>query len=223
MATVNPAATTSTAASAPSVTKAASTGFGDNLNSFLNLLTTQLKNQDPLSPLDTNQFTQQLVSFSQVEQAIKTNDKLANMVTLLSASQLVDTLPLVGKTVEIDSASTGLQGGEATFSYRLPATASQTNLTVTDAAGTIVYTAAGNTALGTHQFVWDGTDKNGKAVPDGVYKLEVGAARLDGTIMTVPVTAIGRVDGVTQKDGVANLSIGQFQVPTTKLVGVRNN
>ena len=223
MATVNPAATTSTAASAPSVSKAASTGFGDNLNSFLNLLTTQLKNQDPLSPLDTNQFTQQLVSFSQVEQAIKTNDKLASMVSLLSASQLVDTLPLVGKTVEIDSASSGLQGGKATFSYTLPATASKTNLTVTDAAGTIVYTATGDTALGKHQFVWDGTDKNGKAVADGVYKLEVGAARLDGTIMTVPVTAIGKVDGVTQKDGVANLSIGQFQIPTTKLVGVRNN
>src|SRR5919202_1631309 len=102
MATVNPAATSSTASTASSVSKAATTGFGDNFSSFLTLLTTQLKNQDPMSPLDTNQFTQQLVSFSQVEQAIKTNDKLSALVSYATTSSMASALPLVGNKVEVD-------------------------------------------------------------------------------------------------------------------------
>lgn len=223
---MTPTVTSSTsgnpAAAAPSATQAAKTGFGENFESFLKLLTTQLRNQDPMSPLDTNQFTQQLVSFSQVEQAIKGNEKLASLVSILAATQVVDTLPLVGRQVEVASASNGLQNGKATFAYTLPAAAKQTALTITDEAGGIVFRAVGETGAGAHEFAWDGKTSKGKPVPDGIYKLEVGAARLDDTPMAVPVTSIGTVDGVTQKNGAANLTIGKLEIPTTKLVGVRN-
>src|SRR3954469_25160072 len=115
---VLPAAASTTGSSSTAINHAE---IASNFTQFLQLLTTQLKNQDPMSPLDTNQFTQQLVSFSQVEQAIKTNDKLTSLVSLLTATQVVDSLPLVGKSVEVDSASTGLQNGKASFSYTLPA------------------------------------------------------------------------------------------------------
>src|SRR5882724_10778257 len=87
------------------------TGLGTDFKTFLTLLTTQLKNQNPLSPLDTNQFTQQLVSFSQVEQAINTNDKLTNLLALQSADQLVTALPLVGHTVQFADNQTALANG----------------------------------------------------------------------------------------------------------------
>jgi flagellar basal-body rod modification protein FlgD len=210
----NPAAT-----SAP---KSDAVSLGDNLNSFLTMLTTQLRNQDPMSPLDTNQFTQQLVSFSQVEQAIKTNTQLTSLVSLISTNTLASSLSLVGKKVAVDSAQMGLVDGEAQFSYELPASAKETELVISDTGGNIVWRGAGATEAGTHGFAWDGKDSSGRPMPEGTYKLEVGAQRLDGSIMTVPVKAFGTVGGVLMKEGNASLAFGTFEIPTTKLVAVLN-
>src|SRR5690242_8710914 len=122
--TVSSVSSTSPAAtSSSSTTSAATTGFGSNFNTFLTLLTTQLKAQDPTSPLDTNQFTQQLVQFAQVEQSISTNDKLSSLVSMQTSDQAISALPLVGKTVQFDCNSTVLpDGGSAKFSYSLPST-----------------------------------------------------------------------------------------------------
>src|SRR5882724_12406573 len=96
------------------------TGLGTDFKTFLTLLTTQLKNQSPLSPLDTNQMTQQLVSFSQVEQAINTNDKLSSLLALQQADQSVTALPLVGHIVEYSDNQAALLNGTAEFAYNLP-------------------------------------------------------------------------------------------------------
>jgi flagellar basal-body rod modification protein FlgD len=219
---VNSVSTTNNAATSSQTKKDDMVGLGDNLNSFLTMLTTQLKNQDPMSPLDTNQFTQQLVSFSQVEQAIKTNTQLGSLVSLISANTLTSSLALVGKKVQVDSAQMGLVDGQAQFSYTLPATAKQTSLVVSDASGNIVWQGSGETAAGMHGFTWDGTDASGRPMPDGTYKLEVGAQGLDDSIMTVPVTSFGTVDGVMMKDGTASLAFGSFEAPNTKLLAVLN-
>jgi flagellar basal-body rod modification protein FlgD len=219
---VNSVSTTNNAATSTQVKNPDSTGLGENLNSFLTMLTTQLKNQDPMSPLDTNQFTQQLVSFSQVEQAIKTNTQLASLVSLISTNTLASSLSLVGKKVAVDSAQMGLVDGEAQFSYALPATSKATSLVISDTAGNIVWKGTGETGAGTHGFTWDGKDSSGRPMPDGTYKREVGAQALDNSVMTVPVTSFGTVGGVLMKDGNASLAFGTFEVPTTKLVAVLN-
>ena len=219
---VNSVSTTNNAATSSQTKSDDMVGLGDNLNSFLTMLTTQLKNQDPMSPLDTNQFTQQLVSFSQVEQAIKTNTQLASLVSLISTNTLASSLSLVGKKVAVDSAQMGLVDGEAQFSYTLPATSKETSLVVSDTAGNIVWKGTGETGAGTHGFTWDGTDSSGRPMPEGTYKLEVGAQGLDGSVMTVPVTSFGTVGGVLMNGGNASLAFGTFEVPTTKLAAVLN-
>ena len=106
--TTNPASSASAVANAMNNTEIAS-----NFTTFLQLLTTQLKNQDPLSPMDTNQFTQQLVEFASVEQQMKSNDSLTTLVSLEQSAQSTSALALVGATVVVDGSTTQLANGQA--------------------------------------------------------------------------------------------------------------
>jgi flagellar basal-body rod modification protein FlgD len=225
--------TTPTIASATSATNAAqtsttstqqtaTTGFGDNFNTFLKLLTTQLQNQDPLSPLDTNQFTQQLVSFSQVEQAINTNQKLSTLVSMASTSQAVSALPLVGKTVEYDGSSAVLAGGSAHFSYTLPNQATSSVITISNAQGQVVWRGAGDTGAGKHDFVWNGTDPTGATLPEGSYSISIAATGVDKSAITATTTGFGKVDGIELSSGQPLMTIGGLKVPTTKMLAVKD-
>jgi flagellar basal-body rod modification protein FlgD len=123
----------SKAASAGSVASTVnSTEIASNFTTFLQLLTTQLKNQDPLSPMDTNQFTQQLVEFASVEQQMKSNSFLTTLVSLEQAAQSTSALALVGATV-VDGSTTQLSNGKANWSLNVtkPATATVTIKDVT--------------------------------------------------------------------------------------------
>lgn len=224
---MTPTVTSSTAATpsaaAPAATTSATTGFGENFDSFLKLLTTQLQNQDPLSPLDTNQFTQQLVSFSQVEQAINTNTKLAALVSMQSANQLVSALPVVGKTIEFSGDTTALTtGSPARFSYTLGDAANGTVLTVLDKNNTVVWRGAGETGSGRHDFVWDGTGLDGASVPAGDYKLAVTATRADKSAVSVTQTAFGTVGSIQSQNNSTVLAVGDLTVPMSKLIAVRD-
>src|SRR5664279_704740 len=110
------------------------TMIASNFTTFLQLLTTQLKNQNPLDPLDTNQFTQQLVQFAQVEQTMKSNDSLSTLVTMEKAAQSTTALALVGATVVVDGSTTQLANNQAFWSLTAtkPATAT---VTIKDATG----------------------------------------------------------------------------------------
>ena len=156
-----PASTASASNSSSTSNALNNTEIASNFTEFLQLLTTQLKNQDPLSPLDTNQFTQQLVSFSQVEQAIDTNKNLQTLIALQNASQTVSALPLVGRTIEYADGTAPLANGQASFSYTLPSNAAAATLAVVDANGKTVFTRTAETAAGRHGFTWDGTTSAG--------------------------------------------------------------
>src|ERR1700720_4137539 len=88
-----------------------------NFNEFLSLLTTQLQHQDPLSPLDTNQFTQQLVQFASVEQQINMNTQLTTLISLQQTAQATSALSFIGATVVVSGNSAQLAGGQATWNY----------------------------------------------------------------------------------------------------------
>src|SRR6266567_2316815 len=122
-----PAITPSSTAATSSATSAATSTPGvdknmiaGNFQTFLTLLTTQLKNQNPLDPLDTNQFTQQLVQFAQVEQQLKQNDQLATLISIEKAAQSTNALAFVGLTVAVDGQTSPLTGGQASWSFTVP-------------------------------------------------------------------------------------------------------
>src|ERR1700744_4864479 len=113
--TPQPASSSSGTSSAAAANALANTQIAGNFQSFLQLLTTQLQNQNPLSPLDTNQFTQQLVEFAGVQQQIKTNDALTSLVSLQMATATTQALNFVGKTANVAGNTTALANGKATW------------------------------------------------------------------------------------------------------------
>jgi flagellar basal-body rod modification protein FlgD len=215
IAAANPPATAPTA-------KPSTTGLGSDFQTFLKLLTTQLKNQNPLSPLDTNQFTQQLVSFSQVEQAINANDKLANLVSLQSTNQTISALPLVGHTIQYSDNQEALVNGQATFGYNLPATAATANIVISDANGRVVYQAPAETTSGFHSFTWDGTTIDGSKVSGGTYTFNVAATAPDKSTIQATLSAYGSVSSVDVDNGTASLNIGGVKEALSKIMAITN-
>ena len=192
------------------------TTLAGNFDTFLTLLTTQLKNQDPLSPMDSSQFTTQLVQFSQVEQSINANQNLESLISLTKARASGDAVGFLGKTVTLTDGSGGLKSGQAQWAYSLVGDSAATRLVIADAKGHMVYTGAGATTSGLHAFNWDGKDNAGNALPDGTYTLSVSAQTTDGTAVNTQVASQGVVDEVDLSGTEPMLKIGSLTVPLSK-------
>ena len=154
-------------ASSASTTDDAIEGLNDTYNNFLLLLTKQLQNQDPLNPMDTAQFTQQLVGFSQVEQQIASNKSLEKLIGLQSATNAFGAVAFIGNEVAVDSDQVSLKGGKAKFQYTIDKTASKAVMTVIDARGQVVLVQEANKGIGTYKVDWNGKDAFGNQLPDG--------------------------------------------------------
>lgn len=210
-------APTLSAADRQGVAKTSSNQIASNFQDFLKLLTTQLQNQDPTAPLDTNAFTQQLVQFAQVEQQLATNNNLENLIKLQSTSQLTALTPLIGRTVEIDGNTAPLQGGEAAGTYTFSAPVTESAITISNAAGRVVRTAAGEAGAGTHGFYWDGKDNSGNTMPDGVYTIAV-TGQTGSTTAAATTTVYGRVTGAERgTDGTIQLRLGEITVGSDRI------
>jgi len=147
-----------------------------NFDTFLKLLTTQLQYQDPLSPMDSNQFTQQLVQFSGVEQAIASNKNLEKLVNFQLSNATSTAASYIGKQVTAGGDTAQLTGGSARWSYTLGANAADTQIEISDLAGHVVYKTSGQTTMGEHIFAWDGRASDNSIVPDGTYKISIASA-----------------------------------------------
>lgn len=209
------------AAAGTSVTATGKARLADNFDTFLTLLTTQMKNQDPLSPMDSTQFTQQLVQMSGVEQQLLTNDLLKSLVNS-SSNGIANAVSLIGKDVRAEGADAGLKNGKAAWTYNLPRDAVDVNVEVLDVNGKVVHAeAAADTGAGDHPFTWDGKDLTGKQLADGgVYTLRVTAA--DGSGATVPATTYidGLVSAVEQSNGDTLITINGAKVIWDKVVKI---
>ena len=150
--------------------------LADNYDTFLVLLTAQLQNQDPLAPMDSTQFTQQLVQFSQVEQQIRTNDQLEGLADQYKAASAGAALSYLGKDAIIEADETYLSGGKANWAYTLNEPADEVTMKVQDSRGRTIYTHTGERTGGEHLFSWDGTTDAGGVAPDGVYTLSIEAS-----------------------------------------------
>ncbi|MGE0830343.1 MAG: flagellar hook assembly protein FlgD [Hyphomonadaceae bacterium] len=188
LANANASNTTSTAS--------AEQTLAGNFNTFLTLLTAQLQNQDPLSPMDSNQFTQQLVQFSSVEQQIKTNQNLESMLAQSKAAAAGTALSYLGRDAVLNSDTAALQNGAVAWTYSLPNESSATKIEVRDARGVTLYTANGETGAGAHLFTWNGAQTNGQTAPPGAYQLVVTAKDGSQSVITPTVTTRETIIGV---------------------------
>jgi len=200
----------------------AAKGLASNFTTFLQLLTTQLKNQNPLDPLDTNQFTQQLVQFAQVEQQMKSNDQLTSLVALQQATQSSAALNFVGSKVVVDGKTAQLTQGQATWGFSSPRPATAT-LNVTDAQGQTVYSSSYTIQSGPQNFVWDGRDTNGRLWPDGKYSLSVTAKDANGQGVAISTEVEGIVDSADLTKTPPVLTIGQQSFTLDKIKRVLRN
>ncbi|MBK8908794.1 MAG: flagellar hook assembly protein FlgD [Rhodospirillales bacterium] len=193
----------------------------EDLFNFLNLLVTQLQAQDPLDPMDANEFTSQLVQFANVEQQIYQNSHLETLVGLQESNQAAAMVNYLGTMVEAEGKSFTLADGGAQASYTLPETALETTLVVKNDRGQPVYTIGGETGAGRHSFEWDGHDADGRPLPDGVYTLDVSAKHGDQSPMPVSQTVYGRITGAAADGGRAVLFMGDVQIPMEDVLSVR--
>lgn len=226
MATTPTTSTTSNAAAAAQAATNSATATGrkrlaDNFDTFLSLLTTQMKNQDPLSPMDSNQFTQQLTQMTGVEQQLLTNDLLQKLVAN-TGTGVATAVSLIGKDVRADTADAGLKDGKATWTYNFARAASDVKLDILDSKGVVVRSIAPtDNAAGDHTFVWDGKSAAGTAMASGTYTLRVSATDSQGTAVTTKIFSDGLVTGVEQKDGATLISVNGAQVAWDKIVSIR--
>ena len=210
-----------TANQATGRTETARTSLVSNFETFLQLLTAQLKNQDPLSPLDSNEFTAQLTQMTGVEQQLLTNDLLTSLLAAQQGGGLGGASNYIGKDATAAWAVTKLDEGSATWSYELGAAASEATLQVLDSSGKVVWTGpAPDRTTGTHDFVWNGKTTAGGQLPDGgVYSLKVIAKNGTADVASQVLTR-GRVTGVEMYEGVPYLTIGNSIVPVSSVIGL---
>lgn len=197
-------------------TNASSQQLSADMNTFLTLLTTQLKYQDPLDPMDTAEFTNQLVQYSAVEQSIQMNEKLDSLLSLNIANLGAQAVSYIGKTAQVLGDVMPMQDGKAKAAYTLDKEVLSTTITVKDMNGKVVYTESGNTSVGTHEFKWDGKDMDGNQLDDGAYQIVVSTKVAEGeAAATVTTTVFGKVTGVASDSN--NVYIGLGDAVTASL------
>lgn len=195
------------------------TGIANNFDQFLLLLTTQLKNQSPLDPLDTNQFTAQLVQFAGVEQQLRTNDTLGSLLSLSAAGTATNAVGFIGSTITADGATARLSGGKADWKVNMPAAGTAT-ITIKDAKGNVVQTQTRALTAGDQTYSWDGTTSTGTKAADGEYTITIDAKSVAGDTLTAKTQISGVVDGVDFTSSIPVLKIGGISVPIDKVKSV---
>jgi flagellar basal-body rod modification protein FlgD len=205
--TTVPASSTSNS-SASSANALASQQIAGNFQSFLQLLTTQLQNQNPLDPLDTNQFTQQLVEFAGVQQQLNTNDSLATLVSLQQATQSTEALSYVGKIATVSGNTATMANSEAVWAVSVPS-ASTMDVSIASSTGQTVFTGSYNVSAGNNQpFEWNGMGNDGTQYPDGNYTMTATAKDSAGDTVAVSTSVGGVVSSVDLTQSPPLLTIG---------------
>jgi flagellar basal-body rod modification protein FlgD len=207
------AGSSSSNSSAAASSALASSQIAGNFQSFLQLLTTQLQNQNPLSPLDTNQFTQQLVEFAGVQQQLNTNDSLATLVSLQQTAQSTQALGFVGKTAVVNGSTAPLTAtssttNEAVWLLSVPS-ASTLSVTITGSNGQTVFSGTYNATAGNSQpFTWDGQGNDGTQYPAGSYTLTAIGKDSANNNVAITTQIEGTVNSVDLTQSPPLLSIG---------------
>lgn len=193
--------------------------LAEDFSQFLTLLTTQLQNQDPLSPLDSNDFTNQLVQFSQVEQSINTNSKLDDLVNFQLGNATTSALNYVGLDVQYVSAEVSLEQGEpATIRYSLDGAAQVSNINIFSEDGQLVFSGEAESGIGAHEFEWNGRDLLNNELPSGTYVVRIDAADAEENTVGTTTVVESRVSGIEQQNGIVFALVGERAVPINDII-----
>ena len=211
----------STTSGTEKAAKSTDTLAGD-FETFLSLLTTQLQQQDPLSPMDAEKFTSQLVQFSSVEQAIETNRQLGDLIALMGSNMTNAAMSYLGREVEIDGGSFELgETGTASFAVDVPEGASAVSLNILDAGGEIVRKLSGPVEPGLQTVVFDGLSDRNQRLPAGAYTIEARAIDGDGDALDVSTRGSGIVDAIETIDGEPKLMVNGSAFAIDDVLAVR--
>lgn len=221
-------ASSSLATSAPTVASAAaSTGttalgkLTSNYSDFLKMLMTQLKNQDPTSPMDTNAFTTELVQFSSVEQQINTNTSLTQLIQLTQSGQLLQSSSMVGHTVAVSGTSMPVQNSAGNIQFTAQS-AGSVNVNVYNSTGTLLAQNVVNATVGINNWQWNARDSNGTIQPDGAYKIAVTGTGKTGSTTELPFNILGLATGVVKNGPTLQLQMGSVTTDFTNVQSVLN-
>lgn len=195
--------------------------IAQNFDTFLSILTTQLRNQNPLDPLDTNQFTQQLVQFTGVEQQLKTNDFLEALLLNTQSTARSDAVSYIGKEVSASGKTAELKDGGAYWTYNAAANVANATVTIKNAAGSVVYVEQGSLNAGSGAFLWDGKGSDNSMQPDGVYTIEIKGTNLNGNTVTVTTQSVGIVTAVDFSGSEPMLTVGKNKIALKDVTNVR--
>ena len=195
-------------------------GIADNFDTFLSILTTQLRNQNPLDPMDTNAFTQQLVQFTGVEQQLKTNQFLEAMMLANQNAGSSQAVGYIGKEITASGTKSELVNGEARWHFAVDEPA-QITVQVKDANGAVVFQKEGNVAKGESVFNWNGIGTDGSDKPDGTYSINIQARNADGKLIEVATEMTGEVTGVDLTGSEPILLVGTARVNMSAVLSVR--
>ena len=208
------------AASSPTTAKSGAAAVGStalgslssNFNGFLKLLMTQLQNQDPTRPMDTHEFTRELVQFSSVEQQIATNTSLTRLIELTQAGEVMQSSAMIGRRVAVESEEMPLQAGKGMLRFSVDAE-QPVRVAVLNGQGATIAEKTVTAQRGANDWVWDGKDGNGRTMPDGSYRVAVHAIGASGTPKALPYQVVGTASGVTTETAGVRLQLGTLAVP----------
>ena len=222
------AATSATSSTATTTSGSAATtaanplvALSGNFNDFLQMLMTQLQNQSPTAPMDTDTFTSELVQFSGVEQQINTNGSLTQLIQLTQAGETMQGTSMTGKQVTVDSSQIALQNGSGTLNFNDP-TAGPVAIAITNSSGQQVYGTTLTSTAGNNTWSWNGQNNAGTQLPDGAYNAAVVSGNANGTTSTLPFTVTGTATGVQSLSSGMQLDIGGLTVPFSAVQSVAN-
>jgi flagellar basal-body rod modification protein FlgD len=197
--------------------------IAENFDTFLSILTTQLKNQNPLEPLDTNQFTQQLVQFTSVEQQLKTNEYLEALILANQSVGQTQATSFIGKTITSSGANSELSGGHAEWSYSLQNDAPKAYISIRDQSGRTLFSEQTSLGAGENTYVWDGVTSDGTSASDGTYSITIDARNEEGQYVPVSTQTTGVVDGVDFGSYEPILIVGGARVKMSSVNSVSAN
>jgi flagellar basal-body rod modification protein FlgD len=222
-ATQNAAAATAatTSGSAAQTGTSALSSLSSNFGDFLQMLMTQLQNQDPTSPMDTDTFTQELVEFSGVEQQINTNSSLTQLIQLTQAGEVMQASAMTGKQVTVSSNQVPLQNSQGTIQFSTPS-AEPVDIAIYDSNGNKLCDNMMMSVKGTKTWTWNGTNSSGATMPDGSYQVVVNAENSNGTTTALTTSVIGTATGVQNLSSGMQLELGALTVPFSAVQSVGN-
>jgi flagellar basal-body rod modification protein FlgD len=188
---------------------------------FLNLLVTELQNQNPLDPTNSTDFINQLTSYANFDQQQTLNSNMSTLVSSLNSLLTLNSSNYIGQTVTAKTDTGTLKDGQISFGYSLESAASDVTLSVKDSSGNTVWTGSGTTTSGTNSFTWDGTATDGTQLTDGgQYTLNVSATDSTGQSVYGYTTVTGKVTSIDNSSGTPMLNIGSTSVSTSNVIGV---